>query len=198
MSSDSDSSLNPRRRSSRTAQFRDTPKPKPPEPDLGAEQTRIGRGIEGEKVRSAATGETTGEAPAQGDNQLRTLPWQLGTFRAERLLGKGGMGEVYMGFDENLQRPVAIKVLSERLSKDATHVTRFLGEGRAVARINHQNVVQVYFAGSVDDTHFIALEFVDGYSLDDEVKKRGYIEPVQAIGFAMDCVLGLKLSLIHI
>ena len=87
----------------------------------------------------------------------------IGKYPVTRRLGKGAMGEVWLGHHPELDIPVAVKVLSALLTEqDPGFVTRFLKEARTAARINHPNVVRVYDAGSDGDKHFIVMEFVDG------------------------------------
>ncbi len=90
---------------------------------------------------------------------------RLGVFRLDAPLGKGGMGAVYRGVDTALERDVAIKVLAPGLSGDPEYVERFVREARTAARLNHQNVVQIYGAGFEDGVAYMALELVTGGSL---------------------------------
>ena len=87
-------------------------------------------------------------------------------FRVERLLGQGGMAQVYYGMDIGLNRPVAIKVIDERWRNDETYTSRFVSEAQVVATWRHDNIVQVYFAGKDDDVYFFAMEYIDGLALD--------------------------------
>lgn len=89
----------------------------------------------------------------------------LGNFRVERLLGQGGMAQVYYGWDESLERPVAIKVLDERVRDDPAYAGRFLQEARAIANWRHENIVQVYYAGQDNGVYFFAMEYVEGTDL---------------------------------
>jgi len=90
-----------------------------------------------------------------------------GDFRVERLLGRGGMGEVYLGRQLSLNRPVALKVLRRDLATNPTYLSRFEVEATAVARLNHPNIVQVYTLGRHEDLRFIAMEYVQGITLRD-------------------------------
>ncbi len=83
-------------------------------------------------------------------------------YRIESLIGRGGMADVYRGLDTVLQRPVAIKVLSER-SEDVRK--RFLREARAMAMLNHRNIIGVYDAGEFDTYSYIVMEYIDGRTL---------------------------------
>src|SRR5688572_22127765 len=103
---------------------------------------------------------------AAGDADLRDLSGiTLGDFRVERLLGRGGMGNVYLARQLSLNRPVALKVLRPDLLTKSTYLKRFEAEAWAVAKLNHPNIVQIHTLGHVDDTRFIALEYVQGTNL---------------------------------
>jgi len=89
----------------------------------------------------------------------------LGTYEIRVRIGRGGMGEVYLARDTRLGRPVALKVLPERLAQDERFRERLLRESRLAASLDHPNVVPVYEAGEVDGRLFIAMRFVDGVDL---------------------------------
>lgn len=89
---------------------------------------------------------------------------RVGRFVIHGVLGRGGMGTVLEGFDEVLDRPVAIKVLHPSLAR---HETRLLEEARALARLSHPNVVQVYEAGKTDGRIYIVMELLRGQTLRD-------------------------------
>jgi hypothetical protein len=80
-------------------------------------------------------------------------------------LGAGGMGKVYRARDLTLERLVALKTLAPQFGSDTGFVQRFLKEARAAARLNHPNIVQIYDFGQVDQTYYLAMEYVDGHSL---------------------------------
>src|SRR5512141_342161 len=90
---------------------------------------------------------------------------QLGKYRLLRLLGEGGMGQVWAAHDPDLDREVALKLL--RAEQAAPQLrTRLLREARAMARLKHANVLTVYEVGSEGDRDYIAMELVDGLNLD--------------------------------
>src|SRR5689334_12594163 len=90
---------------------------------------------------------------------------QLGKYRLTRLLGEGGMGQVWAAHDPDLERAVALKLL--RAENAAPQLrTRLLREARAMARLKHPNVLTVYEVGSEGDRDYIAMELVDGMNLD--------------------------------
>lgn len=90
---------------------------------------------------------------------------QIGSFRVERLLGRGGMARVYYGWDVRLERPTAIKVIDTREQSDPGYAKRLASEARAIARWRHENIVQVYSADIVDDLYYFAMEYIDGTDL---------------------------------
>jgi serine/threonine protein kinase len=101
----------------------------------------------------------------------RTLPAsaletgvQVGDFRIERRLGAGGMGIVYQARQVSLNRPVALKVLGQALTRSAD-VSRFQREAQAAARLKHPGIAQVYFIGQDRHLCFLAMELIDGVSL---------------------------------
>ena len=93
-----------------------------------------------------------------------------GRYTIERELGRGGMASVYLARDEELHRPVAVKVLAEHLAADDTFRARFLREARLAGRLSHPNIVQVYDAGDADGRPFIVMEYVPGRTLADCAK----------------------------
>ena len=100
----------------------------------------------------------------------------LGDFQVEQLLGRGGMGEVYMATQISLNRPVALKVLRPDFLTRGAYLDRFRAEATAIARLNHPNIVHVYAIGSVGDVHFIAMEYVEGTNLRDYLRKKGALD----------------------
>src|SRR5262249_40832803 len=100
----------------------------------------------------------------------------LGDFQVERLLGRGGMGEVYLATQISLNRPVALKVLRPDSISKPTYMRRFEQEAMAIAGLNHPNIVHVYARGRVDQIHFIAMEYVEGTNLREYLRKKGALE----------------------
>ncbi|MBL8693923.1 MAG: serine/threonine protein kinase [Planctomycetes bacterium] len=93
-------------------------------------------------------------------------------YRVEKLLGRGGMGLVYEAEQMKLERRVALKVLLPDLVKRRDLVERFQKEARTVGKFNHRNIAVVYDVGSVGKVHYIAMELVDGVSLDRVIQDR--------------------------
>ena len=99
--------------------------------------------------------------------QHELLPGRLvgSRYRIESSLGHGGMGAVYRAIDEQLKRPVAIKVLPADVQTDADRLDRFRKEALTLSALNHPHIVTVYEVGRIDDTPFIAMELVEGQTL---------------------------------
>jgi eukaryotic-like serine/threonine-protein kinase len=105
----------------------------------------------------------------------------LGDFRVESLLGRGGMGEVYLANQTSLNRPVALKVLRPDLAANPTYLGRLKSEATAVAKLNHPNIVHVYTLGCIDNINFIAMEYVQGTNLRDYIYKKGALDLALAL-----------------
>ncbi len=97
----------------------------------------------------------------------------IGAYRIERKLGQGRMGDVYRALDTRLQRSVALKFLASQISGSAADVDAIEREARALAAINHPNIVTIYAVEEVDGVHFLAMELVEGESLDRVIPDRG-------------------------
>src|ERR1043166_2355025 len=99
---------------------------------------------------------------------MTTLPENIGKYRIEKLLGKGGMSLVYQALDPTIQRSVALKVIQKSLLEEAErHIVldRFRYEAQAAGRLVHPRIVTIYEYGEDDDSAFIAMELVKGDSL---------------------------------
>ena len=92
---------------------------------------------------------------------------QIGPYQILDLLGKGGMGEVYLAEDTRLGRKIALKLLRIDLTSDELRVLRFQQEARTASALNHPNILTIFDIGEVESTHFIATEFVKGQTLRD-------------------------------
>jgi serine/threonine protein kinase len=93
------------------------------------------------------------------------IGYQLANFRVEKLIGRGGMAEVYYGHDLMLHRPVAIKVIDARLRSNSTYAQRFVQEARTIAQWRHENIVQIFFAGEEDSLFYFVMEYIEGLDL---------------------------------
>jgi serine/threonine protein kinase len=129
------------------------------------------------------------------------LPRSIGRYEIVRLLGKGGMGEVYLATDPALGRRVAIKVLPPALQHDAKMRGRFVNEARAVAALNHPNVITLHDLAATDerDTGFptgslyLVLEYLEGKGLD-EVMDARRLAVLECVDIAVQVLEGLKVA----
>src|SRR4051812_43016739 len=92
----------------------------------------------------------------------------LGSYRIERLLGRGGMGTVFLAYDGKLHRHAALKLIDGSTSDDTLR-TRLLREGRNAAGLNHPNICTIYEVAEANGSAFIAMEYVGGPSLRDRI-----------------------------
>jgi eukaryotic-like serine/threonine-protein kinase len=118
----------------------------------------------------------------------------VGTYRVERLLGRGGMGAVFLAYDTALRRQVALKVIAAPADQEASR-RKLLLEARNAAALNHPNICTIYEVGDASATAFIAMEYVDGRPLGDLVASgtlslseaiRYGIQAADAVGYAHD------------
>src|SRR5262245_50688511 len=108
---------------------------------------------------------------AFGRYPAAALPVHVGRYRVERLLGEGGFGRVYLARDEQLQRPVAIKVPHAHLVAQAGDAETYLAEARTVASLDHPNIVPVFDVGSTEPFHcYVVSKFIDGSNLTAKVQ----------------------------
>jgi serine/threonine protein kinase len=120
---------------------------------------------------------------------IATSPTHLGVYRIEATLGEGGMGQVFLARDERLQRFVAVKrIRKDKL--DDLHLIRFRREARAVARLNHPAIVQIYDVFDSDEGECIVMEHVDGDSLAALIERRPLALPF-AVQLAIEIADGL-------
>ncbi|MDQ3256168.1 MAG: protein kinase [Acidobacteriota bacterium] len=90
---------------------------------------------------------------------------KIGRYEIRSKIGEGGMGEVYLAQDTELERTVALKVLPAGVAADQQRMNRFVREAKAVSALNHPNILTIHETGKADDTRFIATEFIDGETL---------------------------------
>lgn len=102
-------------------------------------------------------------------------------YRIDKLIGKGGMADVYLAFDTILKREVAVKILKSDMADDDIALERFKREAGAVTQLSHPNIVDVYDVGDENDKHYIVMEYIKGYTLKQLIKKRGPIPYKEAV-----------------
>src|SRR5262245_22326423 len=114
-----------------------------------------------------------------------------GKYRLLQKLGSGGMGSVYLCEHQRMRRRVALKVLRLIDADDPASVERFYLEARAVAALDHPNIVRAHDVDNDGKLHFIALEYVDGNNLYDIVRKHGPLSPLRAALYIRQAAQGL-------
>ncbi len=115
----------------------------------------------------------------------------LGPYQILSVLGAGGMGEVYLAFDTDLRRQVALKFLHTYLTDDTKKVQRFKQEARAASALNHPNILTIFEIGEIDGREFIATEFVEGETLS-ELINRGTLKPPEVLDVATQIASALS------
>jgi serine/threonine-protein kinase len=110
---------------------------------------------------------------------------RVGSFEILGTLGSGGMGAVYLASDLRLDRLVALKILPPELTHDTDVVARFEQEGRATARLDHENIARVYTLGSDRGLHFIAFEYIQGTTIRQLLEERQVCSIEQTVGIAL-------------
>src|SRR5215210_3733408 len=89
----------------------------------------------------------------------------FGRYEIRSPLGAGGMGEVYLARDTQLERPVALKLLPAKFTSDEDRLLRFKQEARTTSALNHPNIITIFEIGEANGAHYIATEFIDGVNL---------------------------------
>jgi eukaryotic-like serine/threonine-protein kinase len=120
-----------------------------------------------------------------------------GRYEIEELVGTGGMSSVYRARDSVLERRVALKVLHEHFSADPEYVERFRREARAIARLNHPNIVTVIDRGEFGKRQFIVFEHIPGENLKEVVEREGQLPVAQALALTHQIARGLAFAHQH-
>jgi PAS domain S-box-containing protein len=161
--------------------------------DQAAEALSVGFG--------AALEETHAELIDIGEEEEASIPARLGPYRVVTMLGAGSMGRVYKGFDDQLDRPVAIKVISQALARDPDYLERFQKEARILASISHPNIALIYFLDRNHKPPFFCMEYMPGGSLEDLLQQAKKLDPELAVSYTMQVAIGLdeayKRGIVH-
>lgn len=178
----------------------------PKRPATLVEQSEAGAGSKKSALKKAQplgppakqpSAQPAGPVPSSGIGPSSTI----GYYVVRQKLGSGGMGEVWLAHDPNLDRQVAIKVLPAAFSADEERLQRFLREARLAARLDHTNAVTVYQAGVEGNLAYIVMQYVDGGPLDDVVSSHGRMDWREATQVIRDAAAGLdaahRIGLVH-
>jgi serine/threonine protein kinase len=125
----------------------------------------------------------------------------IGKYKVLEKLGAGGMGQVFLCEHKLMRRRVAVKVLPTAKAEDRASLDRFYREARAVAAVDHPNIVRAYDIDQDENLHFLVMEYVDGTNLQDLIKKVGPLDPVRACHYVYGSSVGLQhaheIGLVH-
>src|SRR5882672_4453654 len=115
---------------------------------------------------------------------------KLGAYEISSSLGAGGMGEVYRASDAKLGRDVALKVLPAEMARDPERLARFRREAKALAQIDHPNIVTIYSVEDFDGVHFLTMQLVEGLPLDRLISQNGLpVDQIIAIAGSLAAAL---------
>lgn len=116
----------------------------------------------------------------------------IGNYKVLERIGSGGMGSVFLCEHKFMRRRAAVKVLPISQSNDPSALQRFYREARAVAALDHPNIVRAYDVDQEDNLHFLVMEYVDGSSLQEIVQRVGPLNPIRAAHYISQAALGLQ------
>ncbi|HZX98306.1 MAG TPA: protein kinase, partial [Dermatophilaceae bacterium] len=127
------------------------------------------------------TDDSSGSRTGPGRSPYIAVGTEIGSYRIEAYLDRGGMASIYEATDLRLTRKVALKVLTEELAEGSDFRERFLRESRFAASLDHPNIVPIYEAGEADGHLYIAMRYVRGNNLAEVLRKDGPFEPRRAL-----------------
>src|SRR5262245_39101826 len=140
---------------------------------------------------NSSSGDTLKPTPGQPTKRFGHYELVTGEDGRPVELGRGAMGVTYKAFDVDLRCPVTLKVINERYLGDEAARLRFLREARAAARLRHSNVTSVLHLGRTGSSYFYAMEFVEGETLENLIKRSGRLEVKLALEIATHVAAGL-------
>lgn len=150
---------------------------------LSSIESRISMAPSSEGTMRPGTPPPSGAAPAGQDAAVMSMVESSlrSRYKLESELGRGGMGVVYKAFDDQLDRPVALKFLGSLVDGSDEYKQRFVREAKAAAKVQHPNIISIYDIGTEDGKAYIAMEYVEGPNLHKYLKRKGRLEPREAI-----------------
>ena len=154
-----------------------------------------------ESGASSASEDTVKPTPERAVQRFENYELVTGEDGKPVELGRGAMGVTYKAFDVDLHCPVTLKVITEKFLNDDLALLRFLREARAAASVRHPNVASVFHLGRTGQNYFYAMEFVEGETVENLIKRSGRLEPRLAVEIATQAAAGLaavhKQKLVH-
>jgi serine/threonine protein kinase len=163
--------------------------------DAYLDKARIGSPLPSEPAKLAGVLVRDGMLTHFQAEQFLQGKWRrftIGKYKVLERIGSGGMGSVYLCEHKLMRRRVAVKVLPTAKAEDTSSLERFYREARAVAALDHVNIVRAYDIDQDDKLHFLVMEYVDGSSLQDIVKRAGPLDPIRAAHYIRQAALGLQ------
>ncbi len=136
--------------------------------------------------------DTKKSQPSSNTNPFPVLPAEFGRYRILQLLGKGGMGAVYLAQDSQLGRQVALKVPFFDASESPQRVERFVREARSAAALHHPNICTVFDAGQIDGRPFITMAHIAGTPLEQEIDPEAPLSQLRAAEIVRKVALALE------
>ena len=140
----------------------------------------------------AQKGDTNKHAPLSNVNPFPVLPAEFGRYRILKLLGRGGMGAVYLAQDSQLGRQVALKAPFFEASGSPQRAERFVREARSAAVLQHPNICTVFDAGQIDGRPFITMAYIAGTPLEEEIDSEVPMPQVRAAEIVRKIALALE------
>ena len=115
----------------------------------------------------------------------------LGRYEIRSHLGTGGMGEVYLARDTQLDRTVALKILPAEIASDRERMQRFIQEAKTASSLNHPNIITIHEIGQMDSLYYIATEFIDGETLRERIAREGSLTLGESLDVATQVAAAL-------
>ena len=169
------------------------PVPDPGDPGEGADPPTIRSGVPAGSKSGGSSGLREGRAARPDVPPLPVPGERVGDFGLEEAIGAGGMGAVFRAVDIKLDRQVALKILPPDQAIDPEVVQRYYQEGRAAARLDHENIARVYSIGHDGHFHYIAFEYIEGTTIRQRVEAGGPLP----VGDAINYTLQIANALVH-
>ncbi len=171
-----------------------------PTPEIDAELARVMREV-GDGATTWAEYPGSGAGRRRGPSELPAgllaksdepgLMGTLGTYRIQRMIGRGGMGVVLEARDPLLNRTVAIKVLAAHVAERPDAARLFVREARAAAAVTHENIVTVYAVDQANKIPYMVMEYVEGVSLEERIQEQGRLDLLEVVRIGIQVASGL-------